>query len=440
MVKLKPVVALVGRPNVGKSAIFNRLVGDRVAVVEDTPGVTRDRIYGEVEWAGVEFVLIDTGGIVDRVDDDIIGQVKSQAVFAIDEADVIILTLDGQSGISEEDKDVANILRAANKPVIMAVNKSESEKKADHYEFYPLGFGDPIPVSALHGTNMGDLLDQVIDSFSERNDIADDMEDAIKISVVGKPNVGKSSLVNAVLQENRIVVNDEPGTTRDAVDTVIWHGQEKYVFTDTAGLRKKSKVKAGIEKYSTLRSIKAIERSEISILVIDALEGVTEQDKKIADLVTDRGNALIIAINKWDLVDKEDRSGDKFLKYVKYELSFVDFAPILFISAVTGKNLNKLFGLIGKVALEHCKRIPTPDLNKVIDHGTLTYPPPSEKGRRLKIYYATQTKVKPPTFLLFVNDKNLLKQTYKKYLIGRLREAYDFEGTPVHLKVKPKEK
>lgn len=409
-------------------------------MVEDTPGVTRDRIYGEVEWSGKEFVLIDTGGIVDRAKDNIVGQVKIQAEFAINDADVIVLTLDGQAGINEHDNEVANLLRRANKPVVMAVNKSESTKKADYYEFYSLGFGDPIPISALHGNNVGDLLDKIIEKFPLIEPSEDNFDQAIKVSVMGKPNVGKSSLINSLLKENRLIVNDEPGTTRDAIDTKIELEEEKYIFIDTAGLRKKSRVKQGIEKYSVLRSIKALERSDISILIIDATEGVTEQDKKIADLITDRGNGLIIAVNKWDLIDKDGKKGDKFNKYVKDELSFVDFAPLIFISALTGKNLDKLLELIKKTAEEHSKRISTPELNKVISQSVLMYPPPSQKGKRLKIYYATQTKVKPPTFLMFINDRSLFKRSYKRYLIGRLRDSYNYEGTPIHIKAKQKEK
>nr|WP_241080941.1 ribosome biogenesis GTPase Der [Natranaerofaba carboxydovora] len=437
---LKPIVALIGRPNVGKSALFNRLVGSSIAVVEDTPGVTRDRIYGEVEWSGKEFVLIDTGGIIEKTDNSIISQVRAQAELAIEEADIIILALDSMTGLTEHDKEIANMLRGTNKPVIMAANKSENINKANYFEFYSLGFSDMIPVSAIHGTNVGDLLDEIINKFPLLEEREEEYEDVVTISLLGKPNVGKSSLVNKILNENRIIVSDEPGTTRDAIDTRIKIEEEEFIFIDTAGLRKKSRVKQGIEKFSVLRSIKALERSDVSLLVIDATQGVTEQDKKIAHLITDRGRGLIILVNKWDLIDKDTKTGDRFLEQLKFELSFVDFAPILFVSAVTGKNLQKLLDVIKVTAENHSKRVSTPDINNIIHQSVLMYPPPSFKGRRLRIYYATQTKVKPPTFLLFINDKELFKNSYRKYLMGRIRENFDFEGTPIHIKEKERER
>lgn len=442
MILLKPVVALVGRPNVGKSALFNRLVGGSIAVVDDTPGVTRDRIYGDVNWTGKEFVLIDTGGVVDAYGDDILAQVGKQVELAIREADVIVFTLDTKIGLTEEDKRVGDMLRNAKKPVVVAANKSENygSKDVNFYEFYNLGFGDPIPVSAIHGTNVGDLLDEIVANIPEKLEVDSDIEQAIKVSVLGRPNVGKSSLVNKILKDNRTIVSEKPGTTRDAVDAFLDSSEDKFLFIDTAGLRKKSRIKEGLEKYSVIRSIKGLERSDVALLVIDAKEGVSEQDKKIAQLIMDRGKGVVVVVNKWDLLDRDKKTGDKFIRYLKYEFAFLDFAPFIFVSAVTGKNLNKLLDFIKISAENHCKRIPTGELNRVLEKSFAMYPPPAIKGRRLNIYYATQTKVKPPTFLMFINDKDLVKNSYRKYLKNQLRESFDFKGTPIHIKEKERER
>ncbi|ACB85204.1 ribosome biogenesis GTPase Der [Natranaerobius thermophilus] len=430
---VKATVALVGRPNVGKSALFNRIVGQRISIVDDTPGVTRDRIDGKGEWSGHSFNLIDTGGIFDE-EDDILKQVVIQAEVAIDEADVIVFVTDGRDGITPADEEVAATLRKTKKPVLVAVNKSEGNYDQYAMEFYQLGFEQVISISALHGTNTGQLLDEIVELLPEQEyEELNYHEDDIMLSVIGRPNVGKSSLINKILNKERLIVSNMPGTTRDAIDTVIEREDQKYVFIDTAGLRKKSKIDERLEKYSVIRSIKGMERSNIALLLIDVTKGILEQDKKIAGLAEEKGKGLIILLNKWDAIEKDGKAGDKYYETVRLELPSVNYAPIMFLSAQTGKNVEKIFPVIDKVSKEHSKRITTADVNRVIEDAVNYTPPPSKKGKRLKIYYATQVRTRPPTFVLFVNNPELMKNSYKRYLQNQLRRAFGFEGTPIRI-------
>ncbi len=428
----KPIVALVGRPNVGKSALFNRIVGKRISIVADTPGVTRDRIYGEAEWRSNPFSIIDTGGIVTD-DDNMLKQVIMQAELAIDEADVIVFVVDGLSGVTPSDEQVASILRKSRKPVLVAVNKSEGDYAHGGLEFYELGFDRVFPVSALHGTNTGDFLDEVTRLLPDHQDDIPVNEQCVKVSVIGRPNVGKSSLVNAILEEERVIVSDIPGTTRDAIDSYLEKDGKRYLLIDTAGLRKKSKIYHHLEKYSVIRSIKGLERSDVSLLLIDPQDGITDQDKKIAALSQDQGKALIILVNKWDALQKDEKTADNFIETVRDEMPFVNYAPILFISALTGRGVHKIFPVIDDVAREHSKRISTSDLNKVVEQAVAYTPPPTKKGKQLKIFYATQIRTKPPTFVLFVNDTELMKTSYKRYFQNQFRRFYGFEGTPIRI-------
>lgn len=426
----KPVVAIVGRPNVGKSTLFNVIAGDTISIVKDTPGVTRDRIYADCTWLDMNFTLIDTGGIEPDTSDVILAQMREQAEIAIATADVIVFIVDVRQGLVDSDYRVAEMLRKSRKPIVLAVNKVDSFAKFgnDVYEFYNLGIGDPIPVSAASRLGLGDLLDEVAKHFSTEQ-LEEEDDDRPRIAVVGKPNVGKSSIINKLTGENRVIVSNIAGTTRDAVDTeVVFQGRE-YVFIDTAGLRRKNKIKEELERYSIIRTVTAVERADVVVVVIDAVEGVTEQDAKIAGIAHERGKGIIIAVNKWDAIEKNDKTIYEFTKKVRDTLSFMQYAEIVFISAVTGQRLHKLFETIDMVCENQTLRIATGVLNEIITEAVALQQPPADKGKRLKIYYTTQVAVKPPTFVNFVNDKELMHFSYVRYLENRIREAFGFRGT-----------
>ena len=423
-------VAIVGRPNVGKSTLFNKLVGQRVSIVDDTPGVTRDRIYGKSEWLNREFMLIDTGGIEPDSKDIILSQMREQAQLAIDSADVIIFVTDIKTGMTSSDQEVAQMLQKSGKPIVLCVNKCDSlgGDPPEIYEFYNLGLGDPIAVSSVHGHGTGDLLDAVFDNMPE--DSAEETDDnIIKVAIIGKPNAGKSSLVNKIAGEKRMIVSDKAGTTRDAVDTVITRNDQKYLLIDTAGIRRKSKVNDNVEKYSVLRAYMAVDRADVCVIMIDAEEGFTEQDSKIAGYAHEQGKASVIAVNKWDLIDKDGKTMQEFTKKLENDFSFMSYAPFVFISAVTGQRIDKLFELIDYTVEQNARRISTGRLNELLSYATARVQPPSDKGKRLKIYYVTQVAVKPPTFVIFVNDKQLLHFSYTRYLENRIRDAFGFKGT-----------
>lgn len=429
----KPIVAIVGRPNVGKSTLFNRIAGERISIVEDTPGVTRDRIYADAEWLDHHFTLIDTGGLEPDSDDMMLKHMYSQAEIAISSADVILFVVDVRTGMTDMDMQVANILRKADKPVVLAVNKVDDLAKygMQVYEFYSLGLGDPFGVSGGQMIGLGDLLDEVVKHFpADKDDSAED--DAIKVAIIGKPNVGKSSLVNRILGENRVIVSDVAGTTRDAIDSEYELNGQKYVFIDTAGMRRKAKIKESIEKYSIIRAVAAVERADVCILMINAVEGITEQDTKVAGIAHEAGKAVIIAVNKWDLLEKDNHTMNKFLKDIDTEFKYLSYAPRIFISAATGQRVTKLFELITMVSENNSRRIATGMLNDVLIEAMAMNQPPAEKGKQLRIYYMTQVSVKPPTFVLFVNDTELLHFSYKRYLENQLRDAFGFVGTPIH--------
>lgn len=436
----KPVVAIVGRPNVGKSTLFNKLVGKRLSIVDNTPGVTRDRIYGDCEWLGHNLLLVDTGGIEPRTDDVILSQMRRQAQLAIESADVIVLVTDLRSGVVATDAEVASMLQKSGKPVVLCVNKCDSigAPSLDFYEFYNLGLGDPIAVSAAHGHGTGDLLDAVLAYLPpEREEETD--EDTIKVAVIGKPNVGKSSLVNAIAGEERVIVSNIAGTTRDATDTLVENQHGKFVFIDTAGLRRKSRVDDAIEKYSVLRARMAVERARVCVIMIDAQEGFTEQDSKVAGIAHEQGKACIIAVNKWDAIEKDDRTMDSYRKKLMQDFSFMSYAPIIFISAKTGQRLDRLFELIHYVDGQNAMRISTGRLNDVLAAATARVQPPTDKGRRLKIYYMTQASTRPPTFVCFVNRKDLFHYSYQRYLDNQIREVFGLEGTPTRFVIRERE-
>ncbi len=426
----KPVVAVVGRPNVGKSTLFNALAGERISIVKDTPGVTRDRIYADAEWLNHAFTLIDTGGIEPDTKDIILSQMREQAQIAIDTADVILFLTDVHQGVQDADAKVADMLRKSKKPVLLVVNKVDNFDKymADVYEFYNLGIGDPIPISASGKLGLGDMLEKLVSYFPERKR-EEEEDERPKIAVVGKPNVGKSSLINRLTGKNRVIVSDIEGTTRDAIDTDIRFNGKEYVFIDTAGLRRKSKIKEELERFSIIRAVTAIERSDVVIIMIDATEGVTEQDAKIAGIAHERGKGIIIAVNKWDAIEKNDHSVAEYTDNIRRILSFMPYAEITFISALSGQRLNKLFPLIDMVIENNSMRIATGVLNEILMEAVALQQPPSDKGRRLKIYYMTQVAVKPPTFVIFVNDKKLMHFSYTRYLENRIRESFGFRGT-----------
>ncbi len=431
--KARPVVAVVGRPNVGKSTLFNALAGENISIVKDTPGITRDRIYADITWLDKNFTLIDTGGIEPESKDIILSQMREQAQIAIDTADVIIFMVDVRQGLVDTDSKVADMLRRSGKPIVLAVNKADSFQKfmADVYEFYNLGIGEPFAISSVNKLGFGELLDEVVSYFDQNAAEEEEEDERTRIAIVGKPNVGKSSIINKLIGENRLIVSDIAGTTRDAVDTeVVYHGKE-YVFIDTAGLRRKNKIKEELERYMIIRTVTAVERADIVVLVIDASEGVTEQDAKIAGIAHDRGKATIIAVNKWDLIDKDNKTVNQFTQKIRQILSFMPYAEILFISAETGQRLPKLYETIDIVYENHAMRVATGVLNEIMTEAVALQQPPSDKGKRLRLYYITQAAVKPPTFVIFVNDKELMHFSYTRYIENQIREAFGFRGTPL---------
>lgn len=435
----KPVVAIIGRPNVGKSTFFNYIVGGRISIVEDTPGVTRDRIYGESNWRGRNFTLIDTGGIEPENNDVILTQMRLQANIAIDIADVIIFLTDVRQGVTAADEEIAVMLKKSKKPVILVCNKVDSFQKfeTDIYEFYKLGMGDPMPVSASNAQGIGDVLDEIYEKLPKEVD-EDEFDERIKVAVIGKPNVGKSSLVNKILGENRNIVSDIAGTTRDAIDSYFENENGKYLFIDTAGIRRKNKVTEKIEKYSVLRSLFAIERADVCLMLIDANEGVTEQDAKIAGEAHEAGKGIIIVVNKWDEYEKDTGTLEKYKKAIYEKLSYLSYAPIIFISAKTGQRVDKLFGMINDVNSQNSKRVTTSQLNQVINEAIAIVQPPSDKGKKLKIFYGTQASIKPPTFVIFVNSKELFHFSYERYLVNQIRKEFGLEGTPIRIIVREK--
>ena len=435
----KPVVAIIGRPNVGKSTLFNKLAGGRISIVEDSPGVTRDRIYAQTDWNGVEFTLIDTGGLDPLTDDLIFRQMYNQAEIAIETADVVIFLVDVKTGPLDDDDKIADMLRRARKPVVLAVNKVDRmlNNDPDVFEFFALGLGDPVPISAGQALSLGELLDAVVEKLPK--ECGDEQETGeIKVAVVGKPNVGKSSLINKILGEERLIVSEVPGTTRDAVDTYVERDGKPFVFIDTAGMRKKSKIKENIERYSLMRSVAAIERADVCLLIVDAADGIAEQDVRIAGAVHEAGKGCIVTVNKWDLIEKDNKTMDKFTGVIDRELKYMPYAPKIFISALTGQRVNKIFGLIDSVNQNCALRVSTGVLNDVLIEAMAITPPPQERGKRFRIYYATQVSVKPPTFILFVNDEKLMHFSYKRFLENQIRQSFGFKGTPIHFIVRNK--
>ena len=433
----KPIVAIVGRPNVGKSTLFNKLTGQRLAIVEDTPGVTRDRIFCDCEWCGHKFLLVDTGGIEPNIDDGLLAHMREQAQIAIDSADCIIMVGEIGAGVTAQDQDIAGMLMRSGKPVVLAVNKCDKvgEPPMELYDFYSLGIGDIVPISSVHGHGTGDLLDTVCENL-HFDDNDEEEEDRIPVAVIGRPNVGKSSLINHILGENRLIVANEAGTTRDAIDTMVENQYGKFIFTDTAGLRKRGKVESGVERYSVLRSLAAVERSRVCVIMIDVTVGFTEQDSKVAGYAHDQGKACIIAVNKWDAVEKDSYTMDKMRKQLEEDFSFMSYAPILFISAKTGQRLDKLFETIQYVDVQNGTRIPTGALNEMLARSTARVQPPSDKGKRLKIFYITQSSTRPPTFVAFVNQKALFHFSYQRYIENQIRENFGLTGTPIRLLIR----
>ena len=433
-------MAVVGRPNVGKSTIFNKLTGTKISIVEDTPGVTRDRIFGKVEWLNKYFTIIDTGGIEPESDDIILSQMRNQAMLAVDMAHVILFVVDGKSGLTAADKEVADILRRTKKPVLLVVNKIDSKSQFDNvYDFYELGLGNPIAISGANSMGLGDLLDEVVENFPEGMNTEYD-EDVIRVAITGKPNAGKSSILNNILGEERVIVSPIAGTTRDAIDTYFEKDDNKFLLIDTAGIRRRSKVYENVERFSVIRSMSAVDRADVVLIVIDATEGVTEQDTKIAGIAHDEGKACIFVVNKWDLIEKDNKTMGNFRMSVREKFPFMTYAPILFVSAVSNQRIGKILETVVQVSAEQNKRVTTSVLNQVIGEAIMLNQPPSDKGRRLKIYYGTQTGVKPPTFNLFINDKELTHFSYTRYLENRLRENFGFEGTSIKIEYSQKKK
>ena len=428
----KPIVAIVGRPNVGKSTLFNSIAGQKISIVKDTPGVTRDRIYTDVSWLNHNFTMIDTGGIEPETSDLILSRMREQAVTAMETADVIVFLVDVRQGLVDADFKVADMLRRSHKPILLVVNKVDDFKKwmPDVYEFYNLGLGDPIPISASSKLGLGDMLDEVV-KFFDPEDMEEEEDERPKIAIIGKPNVGKSSIINKLLGEDRVIVSDIAGTTRDAIDTVIKKNNKEYIFIDTAGLRRKSKIKEDLERYSIIRTVTAVERCDVAVLVIDATEGVTEQDAKIAGIAHERGKGIVIAVNKWDAIEKDDKTIYKFTNKIRDTLSYMPYAELIFISAKSGQRLPKLFEMIDAVIENHALRVQTGVLNEILSEATAMKQPPSDKGKRLKIYYITQVSVKPPTFVLFINDKELMHFSYTRYIENQIRDTFGFRGTPI---------
>ncbi len=436
---MKPIVAIVGRPNVGKSTLFNKITGKRISIVEDTPGITRDRIYADAEWCGKEFTLIDTGGIEPNTNDIILSQMRNQANLAIDMADVILFMVNIKEGLTAADNDVAAMLQKCGKPVMLVCNKVDApgNPPMEMYEFYNLGLGDPYPISSVHGLGVGDILDEIVAKFPEDSDNGEE-DDSIKVAIIGKPNAGKSSLVNQLLGENRVIVSDIAGTTRDAIDSVYEKDGQKYILIDTAGMRKRGKISEDVERYSVVRALTAVDRADVCLIMVDATEGVTEQDTKIAGYAHDQGKASIIVINKWDIVEKETNTMKNFQLRIKEGFNFMMYAPSAFISAKTGSRTETLFPLIKSVVEQNSKRISTGLLNDVLNEAIAMVQPPSDKGKRLKIYYATQASTKPPTFVLFVNNAELAHYSYIRYLENQLRAKFGFEGTPIKFIIREK--
>ena len=433
---MKPIVALVGRPNVGKSTLFNRIIGERKAIVEDTPGITRDRIYEDADWCGRDFILIDTGGIdFENMEGQIESRIYQQVLLAIEEADVIILVTDGLSGLTDEDMRAASILKRSNKPIVLAVNKIDHFDNLDYYEFYRLGIGEPIPVSSIHGMNTGDLLDAVVASFPEYEGEEDD-DEVIRFALIGRPNVGKSSLANRLLGEERTIVSDVPGTTRDAIDSPFQADDQRYILIDTAGLRRQGKIKDTTEKYSIIRTLRSVDRSDVVLLLLDATDGVTEQDKKIAGYAHEAGKGMLIVVNKWDAVEKDGKTMKKFEDDIREEMSFLSYAPIVFISALTGKRVHTIMRWVQFISEQQSMRIPTSRMNEVIGEALRLNPPPTDKGKKCRILYATQVGVKPPKIAIYVNDPDLVHFSYERYLINQIRQSFGFEGTPVWLLIR----
>ncbi|MFF0826821.1 ribosome biogenesis GTPase Der [Brevibacillus sp. NPDC003359] len=428
-----PVVAIVGRPNVGKSTIFNRLIGQRVAIVEDMPGVTRDRLYGKGEWLTHTFHVIDTGGIEFGETDEILTQMRYQAELAIDEADVIIMIVDSRTGVTDADIELSRMLNRTGKPVVLAVNKADNpEMRADIYDFYSLGLGEPFPVSGSHGLGLGDMLEDVVQYFPAEDD-EERKEDVIRVSIIGRPNVGKSSLTNAILGEERVIVSDVAGTTRDAIDTPFERDDQSYILVDTAGMRKRGKVYETTEKYSVMRAMRSIEDSDVVLVVIDGEEGIIEQDKKIAGYAHEAGRGIIIIVNKWDAVEKDDKTMQRFTELIREEFKYLHYAPIMYVSAKSKQRVHTILPKVNEVSQAHAMRVPTSVLNDLVTDATIRTPPPSDRGKRLKINYTTQATVKPPTFILFVNDPELMHFSYERYIENKIREAFVFEGTPVRI-------
>lgn len=435
----KPLIAIVGRPNVGKSALFNRIAGKRLSIVEDTPGVTRDRLYAEADWSGHEFSIVDTGGIEPTADSEILLFMREQALLAIDMADVILFVTDITTGVTAADQEIANLLLRSKKPVVLAVNKMDSvgPSNPDIYEFYSLGLGDPIALSALHGHGAGDVLDACIMHFPEKSEDSDE-KDVIRVAVIGKPNVGKSSLINRILGEKRVIVSDVAGTTRDSVDTPFENENGRYVFIDTAGIRRRSKIDDRIEKFSVLRAEMAIERADVCLIMLDAREGVTDQDTKVAGLAHEAGKSSIIIVNKWDLVEKETNTMERMRQEIRNELGYMTYAPILFISAKSGQRVERIFELVNYVDNQSATRLTTGMLNNMLSDATMRVQPPTDKGRRLKIYYMTQVSVRPPTFVCFCNDAELFHFSYQRYIENQIRAVFGLEGTPVRMVIRQK--
>lgn len=437
----KPIVAIVGRPNVGKSTLFNVLANERISIVEDTPGVTRDRLYATTEWLDREFIIIDTGGIEIANADKIAVSIREQAQIAIRESDVILFVCDARTGITDEDAEVAKLLRKSNKPIVLAVNKADSIKhEVGVYEFYNLGLGDPIPISAANHLGLGDMLDALTEKVNQTIPVINDEddEDEIKVALIGRPNVGKSSIFNALVGEERSIVSDVAGTTRDAIDTPVTRDGQRYLFIDTAGMRRKGKIDELIEKYSVIRSLRAVDRSDVVLMVIDAVDGVTEQDKKIVGYAHDAGKGIILVVNKWDLYKKDTSSTLRYTEELRKELVFLQYAPVVYVSALTMQRIHRLPEVIKYVAEQSSMRISTSVLNQIIEDACAINPPPTDKGKQLRIYFATQVKIKPPTFVLFVNNPELMHFSYQRYLENKLRESFGFEGTPLHMIVRAK--
>ena len=435
----KPIVAIVGRPNVGKSTLFNRIAEKRVSIVDDTPGVTRDRIYADAEWTGHEFALVDTGGIDFNETDELLPAMRNQAKLAMEEADVILFVVDGKVGITDVDQIIVSMLRTTKKPVVLAVNKVDNLKGVtDSYEFYGLGLGEPFAVSAVNALNLGDLLDAIVEALPEEVPIEDD-PDTIRVAVVGRPNVGKSSLVNALLGQERVVVSNIPGTTRDAVDTYFKQDGVTFIFVDTAGMRRRGRIDAALERYSVIRSLRAIDRADVVLMLIDAVDGVTEQDKKIAGYVHESGRASVLVVNKWDLLPKDGKTSLRYTETLRQELGFMQYAPVVFLSALTKQRVTRIPEVVKFVAEQHAMRVSTSLLNQVVRDAVGINPPPSDRGRKLKIFYATQASVRPPTIVIFVNDQELMHFSYLRFLENKLREAFGFEGTPLKMVVRPRQ-